>query len=118
MNLYSRTLGTYDLIVGMDWLESHQAILDCYKKKILLQNDQGETLVIKGIRRNVTLRLISPNKVNKCMRKGCYIYVVEMVHADDKSLDKLHPLLSEFVDIFPPELPRLPLVEKSISPFP
>ena len=87
MNLYSTTLGTYDLIVGMDWLESHQAILDCYNKTILLKNDQGETIVIKGIRRDVTLRLISAKKVNKCMRKGCKIYAVEMVRGDENSSD-------------------------------
>eukprot|EP00253_Pinus_taeda_P009074 PITA_09074 len=110
MNLYSTTLGTYDLIVGMDWLESHKAILDCYNKTILIRNDQGETKVIKGIRRDVTLRLISAKKVNKCMRKGCKIYAVEMVPTNEKSSDKLHPLLSKFADVFPPELPGLPPV--------
>jgi hypothetical protein len=112
MNLYSTTLGTYDLIVGMDWLESHQAILDCYNKTVLIKNDQGETKVIKGIRRDVTLRLISAKKVNKCMRKGCKIYAVEMVPTNEKSSDKLHPLLSEFADVFPPELPGLPPVRE------
>eukprot|EP00253_Pinus_taeda_P008878 PITA_08878 len=112
MNLYSTTLGTYDLIVGMDWLESHKAILDCYNKTVLIRNDQGETKVIKGIRRDVTLRLISAKKVNKCMRKGCKIYAVEMVPTNEKSSDKLHPLLSEFADVFPPELPGLPPVRE------
>eukprot|EP00253_Pinus_taeda_P028908 PITA_28908 len=112
INLYSTTLGTYDLIVGMDWLESHKAILDCYNNTVLIRNDQGETKVIKGIRRDVTLRLISAKKVNKCMKKGCKIYAVEMVPTNEKSLDKLHPLLSEFADVFPPELPGLPPVRE------
>jgi len=38
MNLYSTTVGTYDLIVGMDCLESRQAILDFYNKTTLLKN--------------------------------------------------------------------------------
>jgi hypothetical protein len=50
MNLYSTTLGTYDLIIGMDWLESHQALVDCYKKKVLYQNDLGDPVVIEGIK--------------------------------------------------------------------
>eukprot|EP00253_Pinus_taeda_P021555 PITA_21555 len=102
LNLYSTTLETYDLIVGMDWLESHKAILDCYNETVLIRNYQGETKVIKGIRRDVTLCLISAKKVNKCLRKGCKIYVVEMVPTNEKSSDKLHPLLSEFADVFPP----------------
>jgi hypothetical protein len=108
MNLYSMGLGTYDLIIGMDWLESHRALVDCYKKKVLCQNDLGEPIVIEGIKREVTLRLISSQKVKKCMRKGCKIYVVEMISEDENPSDKLHPILSEFADVFPPKLPGLP----------
>lgn len=107
MNLYIMTLWTYDLIVGMNWLEYHQAIVDCYNKTILFKNDQGTPTIIEGIKHDVTLRLISAKKVNKCMRKGFNIYAIEMFHANGKSYDKLHPLLFEFADVFPLELPGL-----------
>ena len=29
LKVYVTTLGTYDLIIGMDWLEAHQAWVDC-----------------------------------------------------------------------------------------
>ena len=94
MNLYSMTLGTYDRIVGMDWLESHQDVVDCYNKTILFKNDQGEPIVIEGINCDVTLHLVSSKKVNKCMRKGCEIYALDMVRADWKSYDMFHSLIS------------------------
>jgi len=108
MNLYSMGLGTYDLIIGMDWLESHRALVDCYKKKVICQNDLGEPIVIKEIKREVTLRLISTQKIKKCTRKGCQIYVVELISEDVNASDKLHPILFEFADVFPLELPGLP----------
>jgi len=46
------------------------------------------------------------------MRKGCKIYAVEMVPTNEKSSDKLHPLLFEFVDVFPLELPGLPPIRE------
>jgi hypothetical protein len=31
-NLYVTILGYYDVVIGMDWLESHEAILNCKMK--------------------------------------------------------------------------------------
>jgi hypothetical protein len=47
-------------------------------------------------------------KVKRCLRQGCRLYVVEVVK-DRKgpSLDQ-YPVLSEFQDVFPNELPGLP----------
>ena len=32
LKVYVTTLGTYDFVIGMDWLEAHQAWVDCYGK--------------------------------------------------------------------------------------
>jgi hypothetical protein len=29
VNLYVTILGSYDVVIGMDWLETHEAILNC-----------------------------------------------------------------------------------------
>ena len=34
LNLNILPLGSYDIIIGMDWLEKHKAILDCYEKSL------------------------------------------------------------------------------------
>ena len=41
MDAYVTNLGTYDLIVGMDWLEGHRTFMDCYAKKVLCLDDEG-----------------------------------------------------------------------------
>jgi hypothetical protein len=47
-------------------------------------------------------------KVKRCLRQGCRLYVVEAVNErKGPSLDQ-YPVLSEFQDVFPNELPGLP----------
>jgi hypothetical protein len=40
-NLYVMILGSYDLMIGMDWLESHEVILNYKKKRLILVDDKG-----------------------------------------------------------------------------
>jgi len=39
-------LGSYDIVISMDWLESHEAILNCKMKQLSLVDDEGERRVI------------------------------------------------------------------------
>ena len=76
LKVYVTALGTYDLVIGMDWLESHRAWVDCSGKTILCVNDMGETIQIQGIKRKVSLRFISAMQMKRCLRKGFQVYVV------------------------------------------
>jgi hypothetical protein len=109
LKVYVTALGTYDLIIGMDWLEAHRAMVDCFAKRVLCVDDEGRLVEIHGVRRKVSLCFISTMKVKRCMRQGCRLYVVEAVsERKGPSLDQ-YPVLSEFKDVFPNELPGLPL---------
>ena len=48
-------LGSYDVVLGMDWLDSHRASIDCKKKTIMCQDDQGKDVEIVGISRPISL---------------------------------------------------------------
>jgi hypothetical protein len=107
LKVYVTALGTYDLIIGMDWLEAHRAMVDCFTKRVLCVDDEGRPVEIHGVRRKVSLRFISTMKVKRCMRQGCRLYVVEAVNErKGPSLDQ-YPVLSEFKDVFPNELSGL-----------
>jgi hypothetical protein len=108
LKVYVTALGAYDLIIGMDWLESHRAMVDCFAKRVLCVDDEGRLVEIHGVRRKVSVRFISTMKVKWCMRQGCRLYVIEaMNERKGPSLDQ-YPVLSEFKDVFLNELPRLP----------
>jgi hypothetical protein len=53
----------YDLIIGMDWLEVHRAMVDCFAKRVLYVDDEGRPVEIQGVQRKASLRFISNMKV-------------------------------------------------------
>ena len=56
-------LGSYDLLIGMDWLEQHMVILNCCDKTFMCINNDGKLISVKGIPRKTTIR--------RAVRKGC-----------------------------------------------
>jgi hypothetical protein len=71
LKVYVTTLGAYDLIIGMDWLVAHRALVDCFAKRVLCIDDEGRPIEIQGVQRKVSLRFISTMKVKRCLRKWC-----------------------------------------------
>ena len=46
LKVYVTALGAYDLIIGMDWLEAHRALVDCFAKRVLGVDDEGSPVEI------------------------------------------------------------------------
>jgi hypothetical protein len=40
-NLYITILGSYDVLIDMDWLKSHDEIINCKTKRLSLNDDEG-----------------------------------------------------------------------------
>ena len=40
----------FDLILGMDWLSKHQAIIDCDKKTVVLRCSDQSEVIVHGVR--------------------------------------------------------------------
>jgi hypothetical protein len=59
VNLYVMILGSYDVVIGMDWLEMHEVILNCKMKRLSLVDDEGQRWVIVGWNQGVSLRFVS-----------------------------------------------------------
>jgi predicted aspartyl protease len=48
-NLNILPLGSYDMIIGMDWLEQHKAVLDCYTKILSYKDNFGSVRTTQDI---------------------------------------------------------------------
>ncbi|GJT00717.1 putative reverse transcriptase domain-containing protein [Tanacetum coccineum] len=105
-------LGSFDVIISMDWLEKYQAIIVSAEK--IVQIPWGnETLIVHGDRSNwgneARLHIISYTKTHEYMRKGCPVFLANITtkEIEDKSEKKRLedvPIIQEFPDVFPEDL--------------
>eukprot|EP00253_Pinus_taeda_P019771 PITA_19771 len=104
-------LGSYDILIGMDWLEKHWSLVDCKTKIIYYRDQQGNRKEMQGIKRPVQVRPITANQLVKCVRKGCQVYTIQVGYENSKdktaSLNSI-PIVQEFTDVFPEVIPSLP----------
>jgi hypothetical protein len=102
-------LGSYDVLLGMDWL-AHKEKLNCYEKTLECEDEEGNARVLQGIQKPVSVRQISTLQLKKFSRKGCPLYAIQVLNSTEGKELKVedHPVLWEFKDVFPEEVPGLP----------
>jgi len=103
-------LGSYDLLIGMDWLVSYKTKLDYYHKTLECVNEGGRKTTLQGIQKPVSVRQMSTLQMKKYCRKGCSLYVIHVLESieNEKPNLKDHPILREYKDMFPKEVLGLP----------
>ncbi|GKE81830.1 putative reverse transcriptase domain-containing protein [Tanacetum coccineum] len=106
-------LGSFNVIIGMDWLTKYHALIICDEKVIRIPYGD-EVLIIPGDNFNggSKMNIISCTRTQKYIEKGCQVYLVQVTSkkAEDKSDEKRLedvPIVREFLKIFPEDLPGL-----------
>ena len=56
INLNILPLGSYDVIIRMDWLERHKAVLDFYEKSLKYKDENDIDKTIQGIQKPISVR--------------------------------------------------------------
>ncbi|GJR75819.1 putative reverse transcriptase domain-containing protein [Tanacetum coccineum] len=116
VNLMPVELGSFDAIIGMDWLAKYQAVIVCAEKIVRIPW-RNKTLIIHGdgsTQGNVTrLNIISCTKAQKYMEKGFPIFLAHITakEVEDKSKEKRLEdvqIVQDFPEVFPEDLPGLP----------
>ncbi|GKD75456.1 putative reverse transcriptase domain-containing protein [Tanacetum coccineum] len=86
-------LGSFDVIVGMDWLRRCHAMIVCDEKLVRIPY-RNETLIFRGNESNdgreSRLTIISCSKAQEYMAKGCQIFLAQISakKEEDKSKGK------------------------------
>ena len=75
--------GSYDVLIGMDWLEAHRVKLDCYNKTFECMNEKGNLLVVKGIPKVISVRQVSEMQLKKFCRKGFQLYPAHILETSE-----------------------------------
>ncbi|GKA49169.1 putative reverse transcriptase domain-containing protein, partial [Tanacetum coccineum] len=113
-------LGSFDAIIGMDWLVKYQVIIVCAEKIVRIPWG-NETLIIHGDGSNqgneARMHTISYTKTHEYMLKGCLVFLANVTtkETEDKSEKKrLEDVLivRDFPNVFPEDLSGLPPTRK------
>ena len=60
-------LGSYDVLIGMDWLEAHKVNLDCYNKTFECLDEEGKSRIVKGIPKVIFVRQVLAMQLKKSL---------------------------------------------------
>ena len=100
----------FELILGMDWLSKHRAIVDCDKKIVLLKCSDLSEVIVQGIRSESIPKVISAMEARHFLRKSCKAFLALILDFKKEQVNfKNIPMIREFSDVFPKELSRVPL---------
>ncbi|GJR50176.1 putative reverse transcriptase domain-containing protein [Tanacetum coccineum] len=120
-------LGSFDVIIGMDWLRRCHAVIVCDEK--LVQVPYGnETLTFcsneSSNGRESRLTVISCSKAQEYMAKGCQVFLAQISakkeedRSERKPIEDV-PIVRDFPEVFPEDLPEsVRLGEKERTDFP
>ncbi|GKF32772.1 hypothetical protein Tco_0102570 [Tanacetum coccineum] len=86
-------LGSFDVIINMDWLANHHVVIVCDEKIVSIPYGD-EVLIVQGDRsgegKKSKLSIISCTKTQKYIKKGCPIFLAQVTEkeTEDKSKEK------------------------------
>ncbi|GKC58283.1 putative reverse transcriptase domain-containing protein [Tanacetum coccineum] len=109
-------LGSFDVIIDIDWLAKYRAVIVCDKKIVRIPYGD-EVLIIEGDGCNggskPKLSIISCTKTQKYIQKDCQAYLAQVMakKTNDKSEEKRLgdvPIVRDFLEVFLEDLPGLP----------
>ena len=108
-NLIPLEMVDFDVILGMDFLEAHQALVDCFQKTVVFRSPGKPEITFCGERDVLPSCLISAVTAGKLLSRGCQAYLAHVVDTRIRVLKVEDiPVVKEFPDVFPEELPGLP----------
>ncbi|GJS10010.1 putative reverse transcriptase domain-containing protein [Tanacetum coccineum] len=101
-------LGTFDVIIRMDWLAERDAVIVCGKKVVRVPCG-NKTLIVMGDKGPSWLKVISCIKACKYTERGCQMFVAHATEkkSKEKRLEDM-PVIRDFPEVFPDDLPGLP----------
>ncbi|WKA07645.1 hypothetical protein VitviT2T_025440 [Vitis vinifera] len=101
-------LQDFDVILGMDWLASYHASVDCFEKRVTFSIPGQPKFSFEGKHVDRPLHMISALRASSLLKKGCQGFLASvMSNESDLKLEDI-PIVREYLDVFPEDLPGLP----------
>ena len=99
----------FDVILGMDWLSRHHATVDCNRKEVRFCRPGQTEVVFYGLQKTQPNSIMTAMKAIKMLRKSYQRYLAYAIEVRDSGsrLEDI-PVVREFPDVFPEDLPVIP----------
>ncbi|XP_076921295.1 uncharacterized protein LOC143582660 [Bidens hawaiensis] len=111
IDLIPKQMGSFDVIVGMDWLTLNRAEVVCFEKFLRILLNYGRIHNVFANKPNSMLNLMSCFQAQRYLRKKYVAFialVVEKEHEEKKIYDI--PVMRNFPNVFSDEVSGLPHV--------
>nr|GFB80147.1 reverse transcriptase domain-containing protein [Tanacetum cinerariifolium] len=117
IDLMPLEMGSFDVIIAMDWLRKCHAMIMCDEKLVRIPYG-NKTLTFRGNESNnereSRLTFISCLKAQEYMAKGCQIFLAQISAKKEEDMSegkqlKDVPVVRDYPEVFPKDLPGLPL---------
>ncbi|XP_070049382.1 uncharacterized protein [Nicotiana tomentosiformis] len=98
----------FNILMGMDWLSSCYAIVDCHAKIVKFEISNEPSFILKRGQVPEICKVISFMKAQRLLKKGCLVLlaIVNDTREETISIENV-PVVREFSDVFPEDLPEL-----------
>ena len=98
-------MSEFDVILGMDWLTAYRVVIDCERRRATAYTQDGTRIVFQGDKHDIL-----PHTVYESRCQGQLAgWLASLTLEDEERQDlDLPPVVCEYVDVFPDELPGLP----------
>ena len=99
----------FDVILGMDWLSRHHAIVDCYRKEVRFCRLGEKKVMFYWLRKTLPNNIMIAIMASKMLRKSYQRYLAYAIEVRDSGsrLEDI-PVVREFPNVFPEDLPGMP----------
>ncbi|KAJ9552733.1 hypothetical protein OSB04_016778 [Centaurea solstitialis] len=111
IDLIPTPMNRIDEIVGVDWMFRNRGTVDCAGQLVRIQNPSGGELIVYGKGRRKQLAFCSVAKARRRLQRGCKGYLAYAVIGQTEGRKLLVadvPVVSEYPNIFPEDLPGIP----------
>ncbi|XP_073294502.1 uncharacterized protein [Primulina huaijiensis] len=99
----------FDVILGMDWLSSYRAVIDCVEMTVRFPKEEGDIRVFKRSGISLDTSFISCLKVNKMLVKGCQGFLASVMDVSKEYNVDVNDIeiVREYLDVFTDDVPGL-----------
>jgi hypothetical protein len=109
-NLVVLPMSSYNIILGMDWLTMHLAVIDCALKQVMLTpRGEGKVMHVGSRARSLALTILSV-QARKLIIGGNQVFLAFIVSPTKQAKKNLEdiPMVCEYPSVFSTDYSRLP----------